>query len=90
LISHFTAEVTMGRLAVKDQLAGLVARQRQEQIRVNVRRAGGQRILDIRVFVEDDLGRWIPTGRGVALKPAEYQQLREVLDSLKDKRGTHE
>jgi hypothetical protein len=80
----------MGRLAVQDHLAGIVARQRQEQIRVNVRHAGGQRILDMRVFIEDDLGRWIPTGRGVALKPSEYQQLREVLDSLKDKRGNHE
>jgi hypothetical protein len=77
----------MGRLAVQDHLAGLVARQRQEQIRVNVRHAGGQRILDIRVFVENDLGQWIPTGRGVALKPAEYQQLRKVLDSLKDQKG---
>lgn len=80
----------MGRLAVKDHLAGIVARQRHEQIRVNVRHAGGQRILDIRVFVQDDLGRWIPTGCGVALKPSEYQQLREVLDGLKEKRGTHE
>jgi hypothetical protein len=77
----------MGRLAVQDQFIGAVSRMRQEQIRISLRTSSDQKILDIRVYVENDLGQWIPTPRGVSLRPAEYKRLKEVLDGLKEKKG---
>jgi hypothetical protein len=71
-----------------DQLLGTVPRQRQEQIRVSVLQLNGKRVLDLRVFVENDLGQWIPTARGVALGPEDWAQLERILRKLSGKAKT--
>jgi hypothetical protein len=66
-----------------DQVLGTVTRQRREEIRVSVRRAHGKKMLDIRVFVETELGEMIPTPRGVSLTEEDWKELRQVLAQLK-------
>ena len=73
----------MAKSAAQDQLIGAVSRSRREELRVSVRRANGKRILDIRVFVENDLGTMIPTARGVSLSSDQWIQLRGILQRLK-------
>jgi hypothetical protein len=68
--------------AAQDELLGAVDRVRQEQVRVSVRRFQGKRVLDLRIWVQDDLGKWIPTGRGVALGPEDWKELRTILGKL--------
>lgn len=74
----------MARTAAgQDTVIGTVSRTRREELRVSVRRANGKRILDIRVFVENDLGTMIPTARGVSLSSEHWIQLRGILQRLK-------
>ena len=73
----------MAKSAAQDQLIGAVSRSRREELRVSVRRANGKRILDIRVFIENDLGTMIPTARGVSLSSDQWIQLRGILQRLK-------
>src|SRR5688572_17036362 len=72
----------MAKGTTQDTVFGTVVRQRREELRVSVRRANGRKILDIRVFVEDDLGRMIPTARGVSLSEHDWKELRQVLAQL--------
>jgi hypothetical protein len=65
-----------------DQVLGSEGRQRREEIRVSVRRAHGRKMLDIRVFVETELGEMIPTPRGVSLTEEDWKSLRQVLAQL--------
>jgi len=65
-----------------DQVLGPVGRQRREDIRVSVRRAHGRKMLDSRVFIENELGQLIPTPRGVSLIEEDWKDLRQVLAQL--------
>jgi hypothetical protein len=80
----------MAKAAVQETVIGAVIRQRREELRVSVRHANSRKMLDIRVWVEDELGRMIPTGRGVSLSPTEYTELRKVLATLRRKDGKPE
>ena len=78
-------------VAVQDELLGAVDRVRQEQVRVSIRKFQGKRVLDLRIWVQDDLGKWIPTGRGVALGPEDWKELRTILGKLhREKEGRSE
>jgi hypothetical protein len=65
-----------------DTIIGTVSRQRNEEIRVSIRRSQGKKVLDIRIWVQDDLGKMIPTGRGVSLSRHDWTKLRQVLEKL--------
>jgi Transcriptional Coactivator p15 (PC4) len=73
--------------AGQDTVIGRVVRQRREEVRVTVRRANGRKLLDVRIWIENELGQLIPTPRGVSLRPAEWTTLRQVLDGLKNRKG---
>jgi Transcriptional Coactivator p15 (PC4) len=73
----------MAQQATQDVVLGAITRQRCEQIRVTVRRRHGHRVLDLRVFVQTDLGEWVPTQRGVSLSEKDWKELRTILAKLK-------
>jgi hypothetical protein len=73
----------MAKPAVQDQVIGTVIRERREELRVSVRRLNGKQMLDIRVFIENELGQMIPTSRGVSLSEKDWVQLRGILQRLK-------
>jgi Transcriptional Coactivator p15 (PC4) len=77
----------MAKSAASEQVIGAVERTRREELRVSIRRANGKRILDIRVFVQDEFGKMIPTARGVLLSSDQWKQLREILMRLNQERG---
>ena len=64
-------------VAVQDELLGAVDRVRPEQVRVSIRQFQGKRVLDLRIWVQDDLGKWIPTGR-----PSESEAVTSGKDLL--------
>jgi hypothetical protein len=72
----------MAKPAASEQLIGAVERTRREELRVSIRRANGKRVLDIRTYIEDELGKMIPTARGVSLSSEQCIQLREILMRL--------
>jgi hypothetical protein len=75
--------------APQDTVKGAVDLERRQQIRVSVRTRGTVKLLDLRIWIEEG-GAWIPTGRGFALEPKEWTQLKRVLETLhreKDGRG---
>jgi hypothetical protein len=72
---------------VEDVVIGTVERQKREQIRVSVRKQGGVKWLDIRIYYEAETGDMRPSQRGVSLSSDEWKKLREVLQRLHQKDG---
>jgi hypothetical protein len=71
---------------VEDVVIGAVSRVREEQVRVSMRRSQGRKVLDLRIWVQDDLGKWIPTGRGMSLGPKDWIKLKEILGKLRSEK----
>jgi hypothetical protein len=74
-----------------DTVIGAFQRQRVEQVRVSVRKINGVKVLDMRVYYQDEGGAWKPSPRGFTLTRQEWPKLRDCLvklsKALKDERG---
>ncbi|MDQ3831241.1 MAG: transcriptional coactivator p15/PC4 family protein [Candidatus Tectomicrobia bacterium] len=67
---------------MEDTVVGAFTRQRQEQLRVSLQQLNGVKVLDFRIYYQDEGGAWRPSPRGFSLTKAEWPQLREVLVKL--------
>jgi len=65
-------------------LIGEIQKNSIEKIRVILSEYKGYKFIDIRVYVEDDKGEWIPTKKGIAVPP---DKVDEIVSLLKEAKG---
>jgi Transcriptional Coactivator p15 (PC4) len=67
-----------------NETVGYTQYQVQEQVRVTVRKVGGRKYLDLRVWIRRH-GEWLPTNRGFSLNQQQWAELKIVLARLTSK-----
>jgi hypothetical protein len=55
----------------------------REEVRASLSTYHGYRLADLRVFVEDEAGNWIPTRKGLAVRVEDLPALRDAIDALR-------
>ena len=53
-----------------------------EKVRVALRDYKGKRLIDLRIYYQDDAGEYQPTKKGIALTVEQWPELREALTQL--------
>jgi hypothetical protein len=66
-------------------LIGEISKNSIEKIRVTLSEYKGYTFLDVRIYVEDDTGEWIPTKKGIAISKDNLEPLIKLLDEGKKK-----
>jgi hypothetical protein len=68
----------------EQQLVHVIHKSAKQEIRVSVSTYRGKRFLDLRTFVIDRSGVFIPTRLGVTLPPEQLDELELALRKLRD------
>ncbi len=48
----------------------------------------GQDLIDVRVYFEADSGEWLPTRKGIAMRPELFDEFAETVRRVEGSRGT--
>jgi hypothetical protein len=65
-----------------DTLIGEFQKNAVEKIRIALRDYKGKRLIDLRVYYQDDAGEWLPTKKGLALTVEQWPEFRAALAKL--------
>jgi len=60
-------------------LLGEIERNKTEKIKVETREYKGKDFLSARIFYHADSGEWLPTKKGITIKPDQVKELIELL-----------
>jgi hypothetical protein len=64
---------------------GEIQKNSTENIRVSTESYKGYEFVDIRVYVMNDIGEWIPTKKGVTIAPEKVEELVKFLLESREK-----
>ena len=65
---------------MNDVQIGVVEKSSMDQIRVAIRFFENKRYIDVRTFIKDDRGQWLPTKKGITLQPDTLRELIPLLN----------
>jgi hypothetical protein len=57
-----------------------------EHIRLVLQEYKGKRLIDLRIYYQDDAGEWLPTKKGMALTVEQWPELRQAMATLAHER----
>lgn len=59
-----------------------IEKNKSEIIRISLDEYRGEKLVNVRVFIKDREGNWVPTKKGIAIRWELFPKVKEIFDEI--------